>query len=84
MDPAQQPSCCEELVQVDTLWVQTVAVLEAIAEVVELRLGQCRTRTQNHLLQGRRQVGLQSHVNPHSAQAEQDGHLDKALGEVFL
>lgn len=35
-------------------------------------------------MQGWRQVGIQAHVNPHSAQAEQDDHLDEALSEVFL
>lgn len=62
----------------------TLAVLQAVAEVMELRLGQSRGRAQDHLMPGGRQVGLQSHVNPYSTQAEQDGHLDEALREVLL
>lgn len=83
MDPAQEPPRGEEPIQVQVLGVRTLAV-QAVAEVVELGLGQGRGWTQYHLLPGRRQVGIQTHVDPHSAQAEQDGHLDEALGEVLL
>lgn len=83
VDPAKEPPCGEEPIQVKVLGVHTLAV-QAVAEVVELGLGQSRGWTQYHLLPGRRQVGIQTHVDPHSTQAEQDGHLDEALGEVFL
>lgn len=84
MDPAQQPACREEPIQVHILGVWTLAVLQAVAEVMELCLGQSRGRAQDHLVPGGRQVGLQPHVNPHSTQAEQDGHLDEAFREVLL
>lgn len=83
VDPAEQPPRGEEPVQVHVLGVGALAV-QAVAEVMELRLGQSRSRAQDHVLPGRRQVGIQAHVDPHSTQAEQDGHLDEALGEVLL
>lgn len=64
--------------------MQALTISQTIAEIVELRLGQGYGRTQDHLMPAGRQVGFQSHVNPHSTQAEQDGHLDEALREVFL
>lgn len=76
MDPAQQPSRGKEVVQVHALGVQFLAVPQAVAAVVELRLGQHGGRTQDHLVQRGRQIGIHSHVDP---QAEQDGHLDEAL-----
>lgn len=83
VEPAEQPPRGEEPVQVHVLGVGALAV-QAVAEVMELRLGQSRSRAQDHLLPGRRQVGIQAHVDPHATQAEQDGHLDEALGEVLL
>ncbi|GAA6232366.1 uncharacterized [Lates japonicus] len=61
-----------------------MAILQVVAEVVELCLGQCQGWTQNHLMPQGRQVGFQSHIDPHSTETQQDGHLDEALCEVFL
>lgn len=82
--PTQQPSCSEEPIQVHTLGVQAVTLLQPVAKVVELRLSQCRGWAKDHLMPRGRQVGLQSHINPDSTKAQQDGHLDEALGEVLL
>lgn len=70
VDPAQQPPSHEEAIQVKVLGVQTLAILQAVAKVVELGLSQRRGRTQDHLMPGRRQVGLKANINPHSTQAE--------------
>lgn len=84
VDQAQQSTCCEETIQVHIFRVQLGAILQAITEVVKLGLGQRWGRTQDPLVPGGREVGLQSHINHHATQTEDYGHLDQALSEVLF
>ena len=79
-DPAQESSGGEEPIQVHALGVQAVPV-QPVAEVVELGLGEGGGGPHDHLLPGGE---VCAYIHPHSTQAQKDGHLDQALGEVFL